>query len=57
MPLVLQCSAWNSLRQSLLEAMDNEGEKDGDRTALILSHACINYRILYIIISMWSARF
>jgi len=54
---LLQCSAWNSLRQPLLEAMDNEGEEDGDRTALILSHACINYRILSIITSMWSARF
>ena len=54
---LLQCSAWNSLRQPLLEAMDNEGEEDGDRTALILSHACINYRILSIIASMWSARF
>ena len=54
---LLQCSAWNSLRQPLLEAMDNEGEDDGDRTALILSHACRNYHILSIINSMWSARF
>ena len=54
---LLQCSAWNSLRQPLLEAMDNEGEEDGDRPALILSHACINYRILSIITFMWSARF
>jgi len=23
---ILQCSAWNSLRQPLLEAVDNEGE-------------------------------
>ena len=30
---------------------------NGDRTALILSHACRNYRILSIINSMWSARF
>ena len=46
---LLQCSAWNSLRQPLLEAVDNEGEDfsakdDGDRTTdLILSHACRNY--------------
>ena len=33
---LLQCSVWNSLRQPLLEAMDNVGEDDGDRTALIL---------------------
>ena len=35
---LLQCSAWNSLRQPLLEAMDNVEEhfstKDRDRTAL-----------------------
>ena len=42
---LLQCSAWNSLRQPLLEAMDNIGKDfstkdDEDRTALILSHAC-----------------
>ena len=54
---LLQCSAWNSLRQPLLEAMDDVGEDDGDRTALILSHACRNYHILSIINSMWSARF
>ena len=58
---LLQCSAWNSLRQPLLEAMDNVEEhfstKDRDRTALILSHACRNYHILSIINSMWSARF
>ena len=59
---LLQCSAWNSLRQPLLEAMDNIGKDfstkdDGDRTALILSHACRNYHILSIINSMWSARF
>ena len=30
---------------------------NGDRTALILSHACRNYHILPIINSMWSARF
>ena len=58
----LQCSAWNHLRQPLLEAMDNVGEDfstrdDGDRTALILSHVCRNYHILSIINSMWSARF
>ena len=54
---LLQCSAWKSLRQPLLEAMDNLGEDDGDRTALILLHACRNYHILSIISSMWSARF
>ena len=46
---LLQCSAWNHLRQPLLQAMDDvdfsTGE-DGDRTALILSHACRNYHIL-----------
>ena len=46
---LLQCSAWNHLRQPLLQAMDDvdfsTGE-DGDRTALILSHACRNYRNL-----------
>ena len=54
---LLQCSAWKSLRQPLLETMDNVGEDNGDRTALILSHACRNYHILSIINSMWSARF
>ena len=46
---LLQCSAWNFLRQPLLEVMGNVGEDDGDRTALILSHACKNYHILSII--------
>ena len=59
---LVQCSAWNFLRQPLLEAMDDVGEDfsakdDGDRTALILPHACRNYHILSLIISMWSARF
>ena len=54
---LLQCSAWNSLRQPLLEAMGNVGEDNGDRTALILSHACKNYHILSITNSMCSARF
>ena len=35
----------------------NVGEDNGDRTALILSHACKNYHILSITNSMWSARF
>ena len=51
---LLQCSAWDHLRQLLLEAMDEVREdfstkNDGDRTALILSHACLNYHILSII--------
>ena len=54
---LLQCSAWNFLWQPLLEAMGNVGEDNGDRTALILSHACRNYHILSIIKSMWSAKF
>ena len=54
---LLQCSAWKSLWQPLLEAMGNVEEGDEDRTALILSHACRNYHILSIISSMWSARF
>ena len=53
---LLQCSAWNSFRQPLLEAMDNVGEDDGHRTALILSYACRNYPFLSIINSKWSAR-
>ena len=40
---LLQCSAWNFLWQPLQEAMGNVGEDNGDRTALILSHACRNY--------------
>ena len=41
---LLQCSGWNSLRQPLLEAMNGVGKDfstkgNGDRTALILSHA------------------
>ena len=59
---LVQCSAWNSLRLPFLESMHDVGEDfstkgDGDRTALILSHACRNYHILSIIIPMWSARF
>ena len=59
---LLQCSAWDHLRQPLLEAMDEVREdfstkNDGDRTALILSLACLNYHILSIITAMWSARF
>ena len=43
---LLQCSAGNHLRQPLLEAMDDVSKdfltkKDADRTALILSLACI----------------
>ena len=53
---ILQCSAWNYLRQPPLEAMGDVGEDfsakdDGDRTALTLSHACRNYHIL----SLWLA--
>ena len=58
------CSALHGVtsRQPLLEAMDEVREdfstkNDGDRTALILSLACMNYDILSIITSMWSARF
>ena len=57
---LLQCSAWDHLRQPLLEAMqdscmdevreDFSRKNDGDRTAL-------NYHILSIITSMWSTRF
>ena len=59
---LLQCSAWNHLRQPLLDAMDGVrvdfSTRDyGDRTALILSHACRNYHIVSIINSTWSARF
>ena len=59
---LLKCSAWNHLRQTLLKAMDEVKEyfstrDNGDRTALILSHACGNYLILSIINSMSSARF
>ena len=36
---------------------DFSTKDDGDRTALILSHACRNCHILSIINSMWSARF
>ena len=53
---LLQCSAWNSFWQPPLEAMDNVGEDDGHRTALILSYACRNYPFLSIINSKWSAR-
>ena len=50
-PLALQCSAWNSLRQPLLEAMNGVGEDfsakgNGDRTALIILHACRSYMLL-----------
>ena len=46
----------------ILEAMDDVGDdfptKDkGDRTSLILSHACRSYHILSIINSMWTAKF
>ena len=52
---LLQCSAWNHLRQPLLEGFTTKDV--GDRTALIQSHACRNYHTLSIINSMWSARF
>ena len=32
MPLLLQCSAWNSLQQPLLEAMDDVGEGSQQKT-------------------------
>ena len=58
---LLQCSAWDHLRQPLLEAMDEvrkdfSVKNDGDRTALILSLTCRNYHFPSIINSMWSAR-
>ena len=59
---LLQCSAWDHLRQLLLEAMEGS-KKDfpaksiGERAALVLSLACKNYRVLSIISSMWTARF
>ena len=59
---LLQCSAWDHLRQPLLAAMDEVMEdfsvqNEKEKAALILSLACRNYRILSIINSMWSARF
>ena len=59
---LLQCTAWDHLRQPLLEAMEASREefpakKRGERAALVLSLACKNYCILSIISSMWSARF
>ena len=59
---LLQCSAWDHLRQPLLKAMEGSREdfpvkSVGDRAALVLSLACKNYRILSTISSMWSARF
>ena len=59
---LLQCSAWDHLRQPLLEAMDEVREdfstkNDGGRAALILSLACRNNHILSIITSLWSTRF
>ena len=51
---LLQCSAWDHLRQPLLEATEGSREdfpakSVGERAALVLSLACINYRILSII--------
>ena len=59
---LLQCAAWDELRQPLLKAMAEESDgfserHDGEKAALILSLACRNYHILSIINSMWSARF
>ena len=59
---LLQCSAWDHIRQPLLEAMEESREdfpakSIEERAALVLSLACKNYRILSIISSMWSARF
>ena len=59
---VLYIAIWDHLRQPLLEAMDEVREdfstkNDGDKTAFILSLACLNYHILSIITSMWSAKF
>ena len=51
---LLQCSAWDHLRQPLLEAMEGSREafpvkSIGERATLVLSLACKNYRILSII--------
>ena len=50
---LLQCSAWDHLRQPLLETMEESREdfpakSVGKRAALVLSLACKNYRILSI---------
>ena len=55
---LLQCSAWDHLRQPLLEAMDEvrvgfSTKNNGDRTALILSLVCRNNHILSILTSLW----
>ncbi len=66
MPLAtaLLCVEFPQTMQPLLEAINGTGvgedfstKDNGDRTALILSHACRNYHILSNINSMWSARF
>ena len=59
---LLQRSAWDHLRQPLLEAMEGSREdfpvrSIGERAALVMSLACKNYCILSIGSSMWSARF
>ena len=56
-----QCSAWDNLRQPLLEALEGSREdfpakSVGERAALVLSLTCMNYRVLSIISSMWTAR-
>ena len=59
------CSALHGIPSNNLlnlEAMDDVGDDfptkdEGDRTALILSHACRSYHILSIINSMWTAKF
>ena len=46
---LLQCSAWDHLRQPLLEAMEDQGRTshqralERERAALVLSLVCKNY--------------
>ena len=57
---LLQCSAWDHLRQSCMEGSreDFPVKSVGERAAFVLSLACKNYCILSIISSlyMWSTR-
>ena len=56
---LLQCSAWDHLRQPLLEAMEGSRElglsskQHWRESSLVLSPACKNYRILSIISSSY----
>ena len=55
---LLRFAAWKTIREPLLVRAHEHQEGDHDKlAAVLLSSACRNYKVLFIISDMWHARF